>query len=56
MTDALARAELPPASAEALPPAIETRALNAYFGSTHAVRGVSLSFTQHEVTAIIGPS
>jgi phosphate transport system ATP-binding protein len=56
MTDALARAEIPPTSTEAPPPAIETRALNAYFGSTHAVRDVSLSFTQHEVTAIIGPS
>ena len=35
---------------------METRALNAWFGSTHAVRDVSLSFPQHEVTAIIGPS
>ena len=57
MTDALARTETPPTSAEAAaPPAIETRALNAYFGSTHAIRDVSLSFPQHEVTAIIGPS
>ena len=56
MTDALARAEMPQASAEAAPPAMETRALNAYFGSTHAVRDVSLGFPQHEVTAIIGPS
>jgi phosphate transport system ATP-binding protein len=56
MTDALARAEIPPAPAEAPPPAIETRALNAYFGPTHAVCDVSLSFIQNEVTAIIGPS
>ena len=56
MTDALARAETPPASTEPAPPALETRALNAYFGSTHAVRDVSLSFPQNEVTAIIGPS
>jgi phosphate transport system ATP-binding protein len=35
---------------------METRALNAYFGSTHAVRDVSLQFPENEVTAIIGPS
>jgi phosphate transport system ATP-binding protein len=56
MTDALARLANPPVSAEAAPPAMETRALNAYFGPTHAVRDVSLSFPQNEVTAIIGPS
>ena len=31
-------------------------ALNAYFGSVHAVRDVSLDVPTHEVTAIIGPS
>ena len=56
MTEALTRTEIPPAGAEAPPPAIETHALNAYFGPTHAVRDVSLSFPQNEVTAIIGPS
>ena len=56
MTEALVRSEVSPASAVAAPAAIETRALNAYFGSTHAVRDVSLSFPQNEVTAIIGPS
>jgi len=56
MTEALARKETATASTEAAPPAIETHALNAYFGSTHAVRNVSLSFPQNEVTAIIGPS
>jgi len=56
MTDALARVEISPVSAEAVSPAIETRALSAYFGSTHAVRDVSLIFPQNEVTAIIGPS
>src|SRR5215218_10140058 len=56
MTDALARADAPVPSVEPAPPAIETRALNAFFGSTHAVRDVSLSFPQQEVTAIIGPS
>jgi phosphate transport system ATP-binding protein len=36
--------------------ALRTRALDAYFGSTHAVRDVSLDFPANEVTAIIGPS
>jgi len=35
---------------------MQTRALHAYFGATHAVRDVSLDFPAHEVTAIIGPS
>jgi phosphate transport system ATP-binding protein len=56
MTEALARTEPAPTGAQVAPPAIETRALNAYFGATHAVRDVSLSFPQNEVTAIIGPS
>jgi phosphate transport system ATP-binding protein len=30
--------------------------LNAWFGRTHAVRGVSLDILDHEVTAVIGPS
>jgi phosphate transport system ATP-binding protein len=37
-------------------PAMETRALHAYFGVTHAVRNVTLDFPSNEVTAIIGPS
>ena len=56
MTDTLARTATPAPSLDAGPPAMETRALNAYFGSTHAVRDVSLSFPENEVTAIIGPS
>jgi phosphate transport system ATP-binding protein len=32
------------------------RDLDAYFGSTHAVRGVSLDLTDGDVTAVIGPS
>jgi len=56
MTDALARATAPPAVEAEATPAMQTRALNAYFGSTHAVRDVSLEFPQNEVTAIIGPS
>jgi phosphate transport system ATP-binding protein len=30
--------------------------LHAYYGEQHAVRGVSIAFPAHEVTAIIGPS
>ncbi|MDQ6605173.1 MAG: phosphate ABC transporter ATP-binding protein PstB [Actinomycetota bacterium] len=30
--------------------------LHAYYGSQHAVRGVSIGFPAHQVTAIIGPS
>jgi phosphate transport system ATP-binding protein len=59
MTDAVARAGAAPPSLEpAAPalPAMETRALNAYFGATHAVRDVALTFPEQEVTAIIGPS
>jgi phosphate transport system ATP-binding protein len=56
MTDAVARAAAATPSHDPAPPAMETRALNAYFGSTHAVREVSLSFPENEVSAIIGPS
>jgi len=35
---------------------VELRALHAYYGSNHAVRGVSLGFDSGAVTAIIGPS
>ena len=56
MTDAVARVTSAPSAQETTAPAMETRALNAYFGSTHAVRDVSLSFPANEVTAIIGPS
>jgi phosphate transport system ATP-binding protein len=35
---------------------VELRGLNAYYGSTHAVRGVDLGFAADKVTAIIGPS
>jgi phosphate transport system ATP-binding protein len=56
MTDALARETAPTAAAAGVSPAIETRALHAYFGTTHAVSDVSLAFPENEVTAIIGPS
>jgi phosphate transport system ATP-binding protein len=35
---------------------VELQDLNAYYGSNHAVRGVSLAFDSAKVTAIIGPS
>src|SRR5262245_28556854 len=35
---------------------LELSGLNAYYGSTHAVRGVDLRFEAADVTAIIGPS
>jgi phosphate transport system ATP-binding protein len=51
-------------AAEAQPPAvtpaqgrtIALRDLNAYYGDTHAVRGVSLDYVANQVTAMIGPS
>ena len=57
MTDALARTvPTAPIIEPASPAVMETRALNAHFGPTHAVRDVSIGFPEHEVTAIIGPS
>jgi phosphate transport system ATP-binding protein len=35
---------------------VELQDLHAYYGSTHAVRGVDLDFAADKVTAIIGPS
>jgi phosphate transport system ATP-binding protein len=35
---------------------VELKGLNAYYGKTHAVRGVDLGFAADKVTAIIGPS
>ncbi|HKB51099.1 MAG TPA: phosphate ABC transporter ATP-binding protein PstB [Solirubrobacterales bacterium] len=35
---------------------VELQGLNAYYGSNHAVRNVSLGFDSAKVTAIIGPS
>jgi phosphate transport system ATP-binding protein len=36
--------------------AVELKDLHAYYGSTHAVRGIDLGFAADKVTAIIGPS
>src|SRR6266498_4902531 len=35
---------------------VKLEGLNAYYGDTHAVRGVDLEFRPGHVTAIIGPS
>jgi len=35
---------------------LELRGLNAFYGTNHAVRGVSMDFDSNRVTAIIGPS
>ena len=43
-----------PAKAEAHPVRVEN--LNAYYGSVHAVKDVSLTFEPNRATAIIGPS
>jgi phosphate transport system ATP-binding protein len=45
-----------PTSSRGDVPALGTRRLHAWFGETHAVRDVSLTFPTNEVTAIIGPS
>jgi phosphate transport system ATP-binding protein len=49
-----APAPAPPAKAEAHPVRVED--LNAYYGSVHAVKDVSLTFEPNRATAIIGPS
>jgi len=56
---AMAAAEAVPMSATSAPDAMVAMrclALNAWFGTTHAVRDVTLDFPAYEVTAIIGPS
>lgn len=35
---------------------MEVRALDAFFGDVHAVKGVSMEIPRHRVTAVIGPS
>ena len=44
------------ATAAAAQPALRAVGLDAWFGATHAVRGVSLEVPERQVTAIIGPS
>jgi phosphate transport system ATP-binding protein len=38
------------------PTRVEVRDLDAWFGATHAVRGINLDLRDREITAIIGPS
>jgi phosphate transport system ATP-binding protein len=45
-----------PAGASATAKAIALRDLHAYYGETHAVRGVSIDYVANQVTAMIGPS
>ncbi|MGD8321503.1 MAG: phosphate ABC transporter ATP-binding protein PstB [Gemmatimonadota bacterium] len=45
-----------PLAAVAGAPRLEVRALDAFFGKVHAVRGVSMAIPDRKVTAIIGPS
>jgi phosphate transport system ATP-binding protein len=51
---AAAMARMPARAAAAK--AMTLRELHAYYGETHAVRGVSLDFAANQVTALIGPS
>jgi phosphate transport system ATP-binding protein len=37
-------------------PGVRLRDVNAWYGDTHAIRGVSLDYAPNEVTAMIGPS
>ena len=56
MIDALARESMRAVADAGVASAIETHALDAFFGPTHAVRDVTLGFPESQVTAIIGPS
>jgi phosphate transport system ATP-binding protein len=38
------------------PAVMEVNGLNAYFGESHAVKGIGMAFTPKTITAIIGPS
>jgi phosphate transport system ATP-binding protein len=46
------RADTPRAGARA----VRVRDVNAYYGDTHAIKGVSIDYAPNEVTAMIGPS
>jgi phosphate transport system ATP-binding protein len=56
MTEAVAASRPLAAEQHVASAVIQTIALDAFFGSTHAVRRVTLDIPEHEVTAIIGPS
>jgi phosphate transport system ATP-binding protein len=55
------RLAVPPAAASPAPPghsghAVNVKDLNAYYGSQHSLKDVTILFPANEVTAIIGPS
>jgi phosphate transport system ATP-binding protein len=45
-----------PPPAEVNAPGISLRDINAYYGDSHAIKGVSLEYAPNQVTAMIGPS
>ena len=45
-----------PGPALAAPARLDTHALNAYFGTVHAIKDVTLTLPDRSVTAVIGPS
>jgi phosphate transport system ATP-binding protein len=45
-----------PPPSEINAPGISLRDLNAYYGDSHAIKGVDLEYAPNEVTAMIGPS
>ena len=45
-----------PASTEKTGHAVNVKDLNAYYGSQHAIKNVTIDFPANEVTALIGPS
>jgi phosphate transport system ATP-binding protein len=45
-----------PPPAEATAPGIRLRDINAYYGDSHAIKGVNLEYAPNQVTAMIGPS
>ncbi len=56
VSEALARPDAEATDLAALLPRMEVEGLNAYFGRVHAVKDVSMSVPENQVTAIIGPS
>src|SRR6185295_633634 len=44
------------APAETTARAVRLRDVNAWYGETHAIKGVSLDYEPNQVTAMIGPS
>lgn len=45
-----------PAAPAGLTPALTTRDLNVWYGSSHSLRDVNLAFPRNRITALIGPS